>query len=99
LRNTCTWAEHDSCVLVNTDTEVHPALINSRTAYVSVSWASHDVQIYTNNTASLAERLSHDVTKASAIDFGNARSPIATVGPEQARAVSKVRAGALGLER
>ena len=57
-------------VLVNMDTEVHPELINSRFAYVSVSRASHDAQIYTNNATSLAENLSHDVSKASAIDFG-----------------------------
>ncbi len=34
-------------VLVNMDTEVHPELINGRFAYVSVSRASHDVQIFT----------------------------------------------------
>lgn len=60
-------------VLVNMDTEVHPELINSRFAYVSVSRASHDAQIYTNNAAALAESLSQDVSKASAIAFGNAR--------------------------
>ncbi|CAN5456886.1 MobF family relaxase [soil metagenome] len=62
-------------VLVNMDTEVHPELINQRFAYVSVSRASHDAQIYTNNAASLAESLGHDVSKASAIDFGKAQSP------------------------
>src|ERR1700678_129077 len=36
---------------------------NSRFAYVSVSRASHDAQIYTNNAASLAKNLSHDVSK------------------------------------
>jgi hypothetical protein len=69
-------------VLVNMDTEVHPELIGSRFAYVSVSRASHDAQIFTNNATSLAESLSHDVTKASAIDFGK----------------GKVRAGSCGLE-
>ena len=62
-------------VLVNMDTEVHPELINQRFAYVSVSRASHDAQIYTNNAASLAGSLGHDVSKASAIDFGKAQSP------------------------
>jgi ATP-dependent exoDNAse (exonuclease V) alpha subunit len=60
-------------VLVNMDTEVHPELINSRFAYVSVSRASHDAQIYTNNAAALAGSLSQDVSKASAINFGNAQ--------------------------
>ena len=42
-------------VLVNMDTQVHPELINSRFAYVSVSRASFDAQIYTNNATTLAE--------------------------------------------
>jgi conjugative relaxase-like TrwC/TraI family protein len=58
-------------VLVNMDTEVHPELLNNRFAYVSVSRASHDAQIYTNNAASLTASLSHDVSKASAVIFGN----------------------------
>jgi ATP-dependent exoDNAse (exonuclease V) alpha subunit len=56
-------------VLVNMDTEVHPELINRRFAYVSVSRASHEAHIYTNNAASLGENLSHNVTKTSAVDF------------------------------
>jgi ATP-dependent exoDNAse (exonuclease V) alpha subunit len=59
-------------VLVNMDTEVHPELINSRFAYVSVSRASHNAQIYTNNAASLAESLTHDVSKTVAVHFGKA---------------------------
>jgi conjugative relaxase-like TrwC/TraI family protein len=56
-------------VLVNIDTNVHPELINSRFAYVSISRASHDAQIYTNDVASLAMSLSHDVSKTAAVDF------------------------------
>jgi hypothetical protein len=56
------------------DTEVHPELINSRFAYVSVSRASHDAQIYTNHAASLTAKLSHDVSKASAVTFFTAQS-------------------------
>jgi conjugative relaxase-like TrwC/TraI family protein len=64
-------------VLVNMDTEVHPELMSNRFAYVSVSRASHDAQIYTNNTASLTASLSHDVSKASAVTFGNTQnSPV-----------------------
>ncbi|MEI9980331.1 MAG: MobF family relaxase [Edaphobacter sp.] len=84
-------------VLVNMDTEVHPELIGSRFAYVSVSRASHDAQIYTNNAASLSEVLSHDVNKASAIDFGKGQSPVANVGLEQATAAVKTSAAGLGL--
>jgi conjugative relaxase-like TrwC/TraI family protein len=56
-------------VLVNMDTTVHPELINTRFAYVSVSRASQDARIYTNDAATLGERLSTDVTKTSAIDL------------------------------
>jgi conjugative relaxase-like TrwC/TraI family protein len=63
-------------VLVNMDTEVHPELINSRFAYVSVSRASHEAQIFTNDTISLAGRLSHDVSKASAINFGKEQASL-----------------------
>jgi len=85
-------------VLVNMDTNVHPELINSRFAYVSVSRASHDAQIYTNDAASLAESLSRDVSKASAIDFGKAQSPVVNVGLEQtAAALTKIPAAGLGL--
>ena len=76
-------------VLVNMDTDVHPELINSRFAYVSVSRASHDAQIYTNDAATLAESLSRDVTKASAIDFGKSQNPVASVGLELAAAMPK----------
>jgi conjugative relaxase-like TrwC/TraI family protein len=61
-------------VLVNMDTEVHPELINNRFAYVSVSRASHDAQIYTNNAASLTGKLSQEVSKSAAVSFGKAQS-------------------------
>jgi ATP-dependent exoDNAse (exonuclease V) alpha subunit len=55
-------------VLVNMDTEVHPELINSRFAYVSVSRGSHDAQIFTNEASTLAVNLSRDVSKTSALE-------------------------------
>jgi len=67
-------------VLVNMDTEVHPELISNRFAYVSVSRASHDAQIYTNDAASLTTRLSHDVSKASAVTFDKALNNSAQQG-------------------
>jgi ATP-dependent exoDNAse (exonuclease V) alpha subunit len=70
-------------VLVNMDTEVHPELINRRFAYVSVSRASHDAQVFTNDVAALAESLSRDASKASAIDFGISQSPVASMGLDQ----------------
>ncbi len=84
-------------VLVNMDTNVHPELINTRFAYVSVSRASHDAQIFTNDAASLAQNLSRDVTKASAIDFGKNQNPVASAGLELAAASKIVPDAGFGL--
>ncbi len=65
-------------VLINMDTTAHPELINTRFAYVSVSRASHDARIYTNDAAALGERLSTDVTKASAVDHETSQPDTAT---------------------
>lgn len=56
-------------VLVNIDTNMHPDLINPRFAYVSVSRAAQDAQIYTNAVSSLAATLGSAVTKTSAIEI------------------------------
>ena len=61
-------------VLVNMDTRAHPELINTRFAYVSVSRASQDARIYTNDAAALGQRLSRDVSKTSAVDFRQQQS-------------------------
>ena len=65
-------------VLVNMDTNVHPELINTRFAYVSVSRASHDAQIFTNNLAQLAPQLSANISKTSAVKIGQS----AVLAPE-----------------
>jgi conjugative relaxase-like TrwC/TraI family protein len=65
-------------VLVNMDTNVHPELINTRFAYVSVSRASHDAQIFTNNLAQLTPKLSADISKTSALKIAQS----AVLGPE-----------------
>jgi conjugative relaxase-like TrwC/TraI family protein len=62
-------------VLVNIDTNVHPELISSRFAYVSVSRASHDAQLYTNSAASLVSSLGHVVTKSSAMQLARDIGP------------------------
>ena len=67
-------------VLVNMDTEIHPELINSRFAYVSVSRASHDAHVFTNDAVNLAERLSHDVSKSSAIQIDQGPTQPVTSG-------------------
>jgi len=84
-------------VLVNMDTNVHPELINTRFAYVSVSRASQDAQIFTNNSATLVESLGRDVTKASALDFATANNSVAKVGLEQAAAMKIATGTGAGL--
>jgi hypothetical protein len=59
-------------VLVNMDTNTFSELLNPRFAYVSVSRASQDAHIYTNDAGTLAQRLSTDVSKTSALDFHEA---------------------------
>jgi len=57
-------------VLVHVDTEAaHENLINTRLAYVSVSRARDDAQIFTNDAAKLAEGFSREVSKASALEL------------------------------
>ena len=71
-------------VIVNMDTNSHPELINTRFAYVSISRASQDARIYTNDAAILGERLSTDVTKTSAIDLQKA--PVEQTANQQTQA-------------
>jgi conjugative relaxase-like TrwC/TraI family protein len=70
-------------VLVNIDTDLHPQLINPRFAYVALSRASHDAQIFTNNEGALANRMRRDVTKTSALQIGNQAPPPSPRLPEQ----------------
>ncbi|HXM64955.1 MAG TPA: MobF family relaxase [Terriglobales bacterium] len=58
-------------VLIHGDTSVHPDLLNSRFAYVSISRASLDAKIYTNDAADLGKRLSGEVSKSSAIELSH----------------------------
>jgi len=84
-------------VLVNMDTNVHPELINTRFAYVSVSRASHDAQIFTNDAANLAESLRKDVSKTSAIDLSKGLNPILNSATEQTRTPKTTPRSGLGL--
>jgi len=58
-------------VLVNADTSVHPDLLNSRFGYVSISRASHDATLFTDNMTKLGPQLSADVSKTSALELSN----------------------------
>jgi ATP-dependent exoDNAse (exonuclease V) alpha subunit len=61
-------------VLVNADTSVHPDLLNSRFGYVSISRASHEATLFTDNIAKLSPQLSADVSKSSALEVGQTPS-------------------------
>ncbi len=55
-------------VLVNADTGVHPDLLNSRFGYVSISRASHEATLFTDDMTKLNPQLSADVSKTSALE-------------------------------
>ena len=61
-------------VLVHADTSVHPDLLNSRFGYVSISRASHEATLFTDNMAKLGPQLGADVSKTSALEIGQPSS-------------------------
>ncbi|MFZ0771480.1 MAG: helicase C-terminal domain-containing protein [Candidatus Sulfotelmatobacter sp.] len=61
-------------VLVHADNKVHPDLLNSRFAYVSISRASHAATLFTDNMAKLGPQLGADVSKTSALEINQASS-------------------------
>ena len=61
-------------VLVNADTGVHPDLLNSRFGYVSISRASHEATLFTNDMTKLTPQLSTDVSKTSALGIDQGTS-------------------------
>ena len=62
-------------VIVNLDSHVHADLINKRFAYVAVSRGSHDAHIYTNDLATLAYRLTADISKTAAVQLSSENQP------------------------
>ena len=61
-------------VLVHADTRVHPDLLNSRFSYVSISRASHEATLFTDDMAKLAPQLGADVSKTSALELNQTSS-------------------------
>jgi conjugative relaxase-like TrwC/TraI family protein len=57
-------------VLVNADTGVHPDLLNSRFGYVSVSRASQEATVFTDDFVKLGSQLRADISKSSALELG-----------------------------
>jgi conjugative relaxase-like TrwC/TraI family protein len=67
-------------VLVHADTSVHPDLLNSRFGYVSISRASHEATLFTDDMAKLAPQLGVDTSKTSALEINQASSVAQGVG-------------------
>jgi conjugative relaxase-like TrwC/TraI family protein len=61
-------------VLVHADTSVHPDLLNSRFGYVSISRASHQATLFTDDIAKLAPQLEADISKTSALEINRGLS-------------------------
>ena len=64
-------------VLIHADTTVHPDLLNSRFGYVSISRASHEATLFTDDMAKLGTQLGADVSKTSAVEINQAASSVA----------------------
>lgn len=54
-------------VLIHVDTEQSEHLVNARFAYVAVSRGRYDAQIYTNDKSELAQNLSRDPSRSTAL--------------------------------
>ena len=63
-------------VLIHADTAVHPDLLNSRFGYVSVSRASHEATVITDDAAKLGRQLGVEISKTSALEVSQT-TPIA----------------------
>jgi ATP-dependent exoDNAse (exonuclease V) alpha subunit len=67
-------------VLVHADTRVHPDLLNSRFGYVSISRASHEATLFTDDMAKLGPQLAADVSKTSALEISQPSSIARGIG-------------------
>jgi len=67
-------------VLVHADTSTHPDLLNNRFAYVSLSRASHEATLFTDDMAKLAPQLGADVSKTSALEVNQGLSVAQGIG-------------------
>ena len=67
-------------VLVQADTSVHSDLLNSRFGYVSISRASHEAIVFTNDATKLGRQLSAEVSKTSALEISTSPSERPGIG-------------------
>jgi ATP-dependent exoDNAse (exonuclease V) alpha subunit len=86
-------------VLIHVDSsQAHGELLNSRMAYVSVSRAQYDVQMYTNDAKTLGQELSRDVSHPSAIQQTNQPTGMQQTTPTQQDAGLKIEPQPVGME-
>ncbi len=79
-------------VLIHVDIQAGgEKLVNRRLAYVAVSRARHDAQVYTNDKAVLAEGLNRDVSHRSALESTRAAGPTAAQRTEPAPSLAQER--------
>jgi hypothetical protein len=67
-------------VLVSADTGVPPDFLNSRFGYVSISRASHEATLFTDDITKLNPKLCIDVSKTSAIEMSQTLSVVKGFG-------------------
>ncbi len=63
-------------VLIHGDTSVHPDLLNARFGYVSVSRASHEATVFTDDAARLGKQIGSEISKTSALDMSQASASV-----------------------
>ena len=86
-------------VLIHVDSsQAHGELLNSRMAYVSVSRAQFDVQMYTNDAKMLGQQLSRDVSNPSAIQQTSEPTGMQQQTPIQQDTGPKVEPQPVGME-
>ena len=73
-------------VLIHVDTDKSELLVNKRFAYVSVSRAQHDVQIYTNDGSELSRSLSRESSQRTATEVEQ-QPPLPQTEPLSVRGV------------
>jgi ATP-dependent exoDNAse (exonuclease V) alpha subunit len=87
-------------VLVHVDSsQAHGELLNSRMAYVSISRAEFDVQMYTNDAKTLGHALSRNVSHPSAMQQSAIHEELAgpKIAPQAVSQSVSVDEGSLGL--
>ena len=73
-------------VLIHVDPgHIHKGLINERMAYVSISRARHDVQIFTNDAETLGRELGKDVSHTMALPQSEVKQSVELADRPNAR--------------